>query len=137
VTLAEAVRGRLLSSPAVAALVGGGAAARIHWVKRDQGGALPAIVLTQVSRIRRDHLDGPEDMIVSRVQADCWATTHRAATTLATAVRAALIGAAEIGDVQFWRATTDGPRDLGEDTESGFLHRASLDLTLRHTAGTE
>lgn len=131
--LAEALLSRLTSDAAVTALVGD----RVHWVKRDQGGALPVIVLRRVSGQRPELLDGEEDMLTSRVQADCMAWSHAAAWALAAAARAVLLPEAGVGDMLFWRASADAPRDLGEQLPEGFVHRASVDFIIRHTAGSE
>lgn len=131
--LAQAVRDRLIAAVAVTTVVND----RIFWVQRDQGSDLPAVVLQLISRQRPELLDGEEDMLTSRVQAKCMAASHAAAWGLASAVRAALLPEAEVGDMLFWRATADGPRDLGEQTAEGFVHAASIDLILRHTAGSE
>lgn len=130
-SLAEALRVRLLDDAAVKALVGD----RVHWAKRDQGGDLPAIVLRRISGQHPDHLDGAEDMATSRIQIDCLAERYLASEALAAAARAALQGEAQVGTMLFWRASFDGPRDLGEATETGFVHRQVLDMMCRHTSG--
>ena len=130
--LSVALIARSAAAP-VAALAGD----RVTWIRRAQAGMLPAAVLTLISQVRSAHLGGADDMIVSRVQIDCYAMRHDQALTLAAAMRAALIGPAEVGGVMFWRGEQNGLRDLGEDIDGvGFVHRASLDLILRHTDDT-
>jgi hypothetical protein len=45
--------------------------------------------------------------------------------------RAAARGEVE-RDVVFWAGSVEGPRDLGEQTDTGFVHRASADLIIRY-----
>jgi hypothetical protein len=109
------------------------ASSRVTWRKREQGSPMPAVVLNVVSEARPQHLDGFDDMRTARIQADCWAQTLASAVALAEAVIADLVGDAAVGNVAFWRASVEGPRDLGEQTDSeGFLHRESVDLVLRY-----
>lgn len=114
------------------------AADRVSWRLRKQGSALPAVVLDTVSEERTQHLDGFDTMRTARVQAACLATTYGASRALAEAVIADLVGAAVVADaggddVLFWQGSVEGPRDLGEQTETeGFLHRAVVDLILRY-----
>ena len=137
--LESAVTARLKAAGAVTAITGAGAAARIHWVVFPQGTDRPRLLLTLISQPLTEHLKGPDDMIVSRVQADSEAGTYSAAKALAAAVRAALLPVGSAGSgaggVKFWRASSDGQRSLGEQLTEGFVHRMSEDFLLRHTAG--
>jgi hypothetical protein len=139
VNLESAVMARLKAAGAVTAIVGAGAAARIHWDVHPQGTARPRLLLTLISQPLREHLKGAEDMIVSRVQADSQAMSKAEAKALEKAVHAALIpvgsAGSGAGEVKFWRGSSDGPRSLGEQLTEGFVHRISEDFLLRHTAG--
>lgn len=129
----QALRQRLLDETAVAALVG----SRVDWTRRAQDGALPAVVLTLVSDPRPQHLEGFEARRQSRVQIDCLASgangkTRAEVAALREAVIAVLAPAATVGAITFGRSTFDPVRDLGEDTESGFVHRDSFDAYIWH-----
>lgn len=125
---ASALYARLTDDAPVAAVVG----TRVYWVNRPQASALPAIRLQTISDVRSENLSGYDRARVTRVQADCFAMTYGAARQLAEKVIAAVAEPETAGGVQFGRGRAEGPRDLGEDTSSGFIHRASVDLLLEH-----
>jgi hypothetical protein len=114
------------------------AGTRIHWVKRPQGEALPALVFSGVGGIEDVPLTDEADYFERRVQADCLADTHAEAWALARAVRATFKDGATIGDdpdtFDFMDCDISLPIDLGEDTPQGFVHRAGLDMVVRHGA---
>lgn len=126
---ATALRARLIAAGPVNALVG----SKVYWSIAPQAAALPYIVLQTISDERPQHLAGYNGARSPRVQCDCFATTYAAARDLAEKVIAAVATPATVGGVQFGRVKAEGPRDLGEDTSSGFIHRASLDLLVEHT----
>lgn len=130
--MGEALLERLKADAGVAAI----AATRVHWQRRPQGEDLPAVVLTVIGEDRPQHLGGFEDMATSRVQASCFAEHYGEARHLAEAVIAAVappatVVDAEDGDILFWRAGADGPRDLGDQTDTGFIYHAAVDLIVR------
>lgn len=109
------------------------AGARIHWVARPQGEDLPAVVLNTVSESRPQHLAGFDDMRTARVQASAFALKYGDARALIEAVIADLVPVAEVEDVRFWRADVEGPRDLGDQPDSGgFVHHVTADLIIRY-----
>lgn len=120
---------RLLADPGVAGLVGD----RIHWGIVPQGTPLPYVRLQVVSDPRPQHLKGYEGARTSRVQSDSFAATYAASRAIAEAQVAALTEPADHGGVRFGGIAAQGPRDLGEDGDDGFIHRASIDLLVRHT----
>lgn len=109
---------------------------RFFWGERPQGSVLPCVVLSCVGGISDDPLEGVADFAESRVQADCYAETNKEAKTLARQVTAAFRDPATEGSFEFWNADIDRPIDLGESTEKGFVHRASLNMLMRHGAET-
>ncbi len=121
-----ALRARLLAAAPITALV----AQRIYWVDRPQSGQLPTIVLQTISDGRPQHLKGFNDLRETRVQVDVFGTTYSQVRAIAEAVIAALIPANTSNGVIFNRALVDGARDLGERTETQFIHRHSLDLLI-------
>lgn len=123
----EAVLARLLASPAVTAVVGD----RIGWLLLDQGFERPALVLTLVSEVEDEHLDGISDR-VARVQADVQAYEIADLVAAVEAVRDALRPAAVIGDLSFGQAQIDGPRDRGELIGDTLLRVTSLDFLMRY-----
>lgn len=134
--LAEALIDRLTAVTAVTDI----AADRIHWGARPQGGALPTLVLVQVSSVPEETLEGEEpDLWTTRVQLEGMARTHAEAWALAKAASAALLPGATVGAGEdamgFELGERTGPRDLGEADEKGFVHRAVCDVILRHSAG--
>lgn len=120
---AAALRTRLL------ALAGGA----IHWDIVPATAELPYVRLQVISDPRPEHLKGYDAARVTRVQADCFGATHKAARALALGVIAAVAQPATEGGVTFGRSKAEGPRDLGQDATEGFIHRASADLLVEHT----
>ena len=126
---ASALFTRLSTDTGVSGLVG----TRIYWVKVPQGAALPYVRLQTISDVRPQNLGAYDSARQTRIQADCFAVTYGAARGLAEKIIAAVAAPATVGGVQFGRIKAEGPRDLGEDTDSGsFIHRASLDLLAEH-----
>jgi len=119
-----ALRARAIGDAGVAAL----ASTRVHWVQRPQAGALPAVTLTTISDPRPQHLKGFDSLRETRVQADCWATSHKQANDLAEEMIAALVPEHTGNGITFNRALVDAVRDLGEQTETIFIHRTSIDF---------
>lgn len=135
-TWEAALRRRLLADGALSALV----ADRVFWRLRQQGSALPAVVLTLISDPRPQTLKGFQGNRGSLVQFDCWAdggkdgeeNTRAEVAALREAVIAALAGPFAQDGVQFSRSMFDPVRDLGEATDTGFVHRDSFDATIWH-----
>lgn len=120
---AAAFRSRLIG------LAGG----QIFWTIVPAGKVTPFVRLQVISDARPEHLAGYDGARQSRVQADCFAATHKAARALALATIATVAAPATEGGVSFGRTRAEGPRDLGEDATEGFIHRASVDLLVEHT----
>ena len=106
------------------------AGTRVYWVDRPQASALPSVTLQIITDLRPQHLKGFDETRDTRVQIDCWAATYAAATALKEAVLAAVIPINTSNGIRFDRAIIDGERDLGERTETQFIHRASVDLVI-------
>jgi hypothetical protein len=81
------VRAVLAAAGSVTALV---PAARIEALRRTQSFAIPAITLTDITRVPFTHLRGNAGLDLSAVQIDIYAADYTNALTIATAVRAAL-----------------------------------------------
>lgn len=121
---ATALRGRL---------TGLAAGTRVYWTLVPQGTALPYIRMQTVSDPRPEHLQGYDGARQTRVQVDCFGATYAVTRALAEAVIAAVQTPTTTGGVKFGRVKAEGPRDLGEDTSNGFIHRLSLDLLAEHS----
>lgn len=80
------LRQRLKTEPGVRALCAG----RVEWLRRPQGGSLPAVTLQVITAPRGQTMTGPDRTVAARVQIDCWATSYEAAFNLAQAVDLAL-----------------------------------------------
>lgn len=104
------------------------AGTRVYWVDRPQAAALPAVTLQIISDFREQHLKGFQSIRETRVQIDCWAASYAAVAALKEAVLAAVVPENTANGIRFHRAIIDGERDLGERTETQFIHRASVDL---------
>lgn len=124
-----ALRARLKDNAAVSAIT-----TRVFWSVRDQGSALPCIVLTVVSDAMTQHMAGFDTYRATRVQVDCYAATKAASTELRATVITALVGEETKSGVRFLRAFINSVADRGEQTDAGFIHRESLDFTIWHDA---
>jgi len=122
------LRTRLKDDAGVAAIVG----TRIDWTVRPQGSSYPAVVLRTISDGRPQHMGGFQNFRETRVQIDCFAATRATASALSAAVIAAIAPAAEVSGVTFRRAFIDTVRDLGANTDTGFVHRDSIDALIWH-----
>lgn len=120
----QALRARLKAAVPVTTLVG----TRIDWGPRKQSDALPAVTLQVVSDPRPQHLKGDQPLRATRVQIDCWAGDYQTSRATADAAIAALAPEQTGNGVRFNRSLVDGDRDLGEQTDTGFIHRTSIDL---------
>jgi hypothetical protein len=123
-----ALRARLIAAASVTALVG----QRVYWVDRPQADSLPAITLQTIMEDRPQTMAGFAGLDVSTVQMDVWGTTYSQVQALKEAALAAVIGEDTSNDIRFARAFIDSIRDLGEQMETQFIHRASIDLIFHH-----
>lgn len=126
-TLLETIHGLLVANAGVTALVGS-SPARIYLQLADQGAAAPRLVLTLVTDLPENSLDGGADdrLRVATVQVDSYARGYRQAHELADAVNAVL--AALVGsDLS---ATLEIEQDLYDDETS--LHRVRQDYRVSH-----
>lgn len=126
---AAALKARFEAAGAVAGAVG----QRIYWNIVPQNAARPYVRLQVISDPHLQHLKGDEGARDTRVQCDCVAETHSAAHAIAEALIEATRLPETVGGVKFGRRTVEGPRDLGEDVPGKFIHRANLDLIIRHS----
>lgn len=136
-SLEEALRKRLQADPGPGALVGvhsedGGKS--VDWTVRRQGAPLPAYVLETITDARPQTHDGFDGIRPTRVQVSCLAANKTAAVALREAAIAALVPAGTFAGVQFDRARVDAVRDLGAQTETGFIHREAIDFIFWHKA---
>lgn len=113
-----ALRARLIG------LAGG----RVYWVTRPQAAALPAVTLQIISDLRPQHLKGFDGLRGTRVQIDCWGATYADVTALKEAVLAAIVPENKANGIRFDRAIIEGEQDLGEQTQTVFIYRASFDV---------
>lgn len=130
-TLKSALVQRLLAADPVSAIV----AQKIKWGIVPQTTALPYVRMQVISDPRPIHLKGYDGARETRVQVDCFATTSVEADALAAAIIATMLPpTAHAPGGHFGRTKALGPEDLGEDVEGkGFIHRAKVDLLVRHT----
>ncbi len=106
--------------------------ARVYWTIVPQAAALPYVRMQVVSDPRPENMGGYDGARVSRVQVDIFADTYDVARNGSETMIAALAAPGTSNGVQFGRIKAEGPRDLGEDTSTGFTHRASTDLLVEH-----
>jgi hypothetical protein len=125
-----ALRDRLIADSTVAALVG----QRIDWVERPQSNSLPAVTLQTILDARPQHMKGLQDLRPTTVQIDVWGLAYADVRAVTEAVIAALVPAATSNGIVFARGFVDRLHDLGEQTDTQFIHRTSIDLIVHHSA---
>ena len=119
-----ALRSRLLADATISGLVG----TRIDWGLRPQGKPLPAITLTLLPTPRDYHMGGAQHTQHYLVQIDCWAASYASAE----AVRQAVIAEMEPASGSFQGSFVQRDHDMPERTETGEIHRASLDFKVTY-----
>lgn len=124
----EALVQQLLANSALTNLVG----QRITWSLRDQGSALPAIVLVLVYDPPEYLMDARGGFTETVLQMDCWGRTYGEAKTVARALDAALAGLTDPFRRAFIDAFSDDAfRDDAPVSGGGStLYRTSLDVRL-------
>lgn len=124
-----ALRSRLKDDAGVAAIT-----SQVDWTVRPQASSFPAVVLTNIADQRDQHFQGFAGFRPTRVQIDCYAATKAVAVSLREAVLAAVVPAATKGGVTFLRSFVNTVLDRGDQTETGFIHRELIDLTIWRSA---
>lgn len=127
--LQSALRARLTGDAGIGAAIG----TRAHWTLVPQGTSLPYLRMQTISDPRPEHLGGYDKARTTRVQIDVFSDRYGTARQLAEAIIKAVAQPATVAGVKFGRSKAEGPRDLGEDTANGFIHRMSLDLLIEHS----
>jgi hypothetical protein len=103
---------------------------RVDWGLRPQAKDLPAIRLTLVSRARDYTMAGADGTQMYRVQADCHASTYRAAVELGDA----LIALLEPVSGSFQPSFVLLQRDVAEQLETGAVHNRSIDFQITYVS---
>lgn len=108
----------------------------IFWSVRPDGSPFPAIVLTLVYDDRSQNFEGFNAFRSSRVQIDCYALDYPTVAAMREAVISTIVPEASeaILGVRFLRAFINTVVDRGDQTDSGFVHRQLLDVTVWHDA---
>ncbi|MFZ2995949.1 tail completion protein gp17 [Sphingobium sp.] len=126
----KALRARLLGAQSVSAIVG----TKVDWLERPEGDALPAITLQVISGTLDQHMQGLQGLQFARVQLDCWGDSYAQTKSLVDAALEVVLPRGTIAGVYFRTASATMPRDLGERTDTQFIHRKQTDLTVRYSA---
>lgn len=128
--LLEAAVTMLLAQSSVTDVVG----PRVHKVKRPQGGALPALVVSSAGGAGEDlDLQDEADSAETRLQFSGFGETNSDARAAVDAATALFIGAGNVGSFLFWEGEREAPIDLGDDTPQGFVHHVARDVLIRHS----
>lgn len=116
----------LLANSALTALIG----QRLTWNTRQQGAAVPAVILTVVSNIP-DYTHDGETIGTHRVQIDCWAKTFSSAVAVGRAVDAALSGYKGGSFQGIFKDAERQSFETGAEAAERF-YRVSLDYMIWH-----
>jgi hypothetical protein len=125
-----ALRARLKADANVSTIVG----TRIDWDERPQRSAYPAIVLELASDPRPQNMGGLDAFRSTRIWINCFAITAAGKAALREAVIAAVLPEATQDDVHFRRSFINNVINRSENTETGFVHRDLVDVTIWHDA---
>lgn len=111
----EALRAKLLASPAIAAMV-----AVVAWGARPDATALPAITLSQVGAGRNYTHDGADDLTAPLIQFDYWAASQWEAVQLERLVTTEMETPSTVDGVAFGIAFLESQQDFDpEDIDGG------------------
>lgn len=122
----------LLADAPLAALV---PATRIKWVRQAQPTTAPYVTLTVISKVHEMLYEGPDAIVSTRVQIDCFALTWKSAISVARALEARLSGARFTqGSTRFEGVFLDAQRESFETdvAPEDKLFRISVDYILKH-----
>lgn len=125
-----ALRARLLAATPVTALVG----QRLYWDERPQGGQLPDVTLLLVVDNRDQHFEGFQSLQSAWLQVDVRGTSFAQKKALKEAVIAALAPADTSNGIRFERATEIRSHPANERTETQFIFRDIVEMTIHHSA---
>lgn len=112
-----------------------------HWGRRPDGRTPPDVIMLALPSTPGATFEGDQELAETRVQFDCWAADRGTARRIANWCRSAISPpamvqvvepAAEAGTTRFDRAFCDEPDDGGEQTETGYVHRARFDAMVWH-----
>ena len=119
---------QMLGDHSVFGIVG----SRITPPPRPQGEIAPAIVVRTIVDLLPPIYRGRQELIASRVQIDCWATSAEQAVALGKAVLAALAQPFSAAGQRVEGSFVLAARDDGEAITNGYIHRRILDLRVWH-----
>lgn len=117
-TMEIALRERLKADPVIIA-----AKASVEWARRER---YPEIVLTVASEPRNRFMTGRQGFIPVRIYFDVMATDAPTKVVLREAVLAVLGFGDKRSGIRFWPARDINVTDLGEQTDTQFIHRDQI-----------
>jgi hypothetical protein len=104
----------------------------VFWSVRPQGSSLPAVVLSTVDDQQDQHMQGFAVYRATRVQLDCYGVDRETVVNIRLAVLDGVVPESEVGGVSFLRSFVNTVLDRGDQTETGFIHRDLIDLSIWH-----
>lgn len=127
--LGSAIIARLKADPDIAAALDG----RVHWAYVPQGAELPYVRMIVASDVRPENLKSYDSARQTRIRLEVFGRRYGQTRAIAETIISAFSAPATTAGIQFGHSKATGPRDLGEDTPDGFIHRASFDLLVEHS----
>lgn len=124
----QALRSRLLDDANIAGEVG----TQVAWSLAPQKWKPPFIVASLISDVRDQHFKGFQVLRSSRVQVDCYGLDRASTVTIREFALAAIADGGTFDGVRFDRIADVSVRDLGANTDTGFVHRDSIDALIWH-----
>jgi len=102
--------------------------ARINWVSQPQGAGAPYVTLHTIGGAEDLTMQGPDGLLMGRVQVDCYGETAKQADDVAQAIVTRLHGYRDTGFRLVTHVATRDSREGGTN-EAERLFRVSLDFT--------
>lgn len=129
-----ALRARLLAAPVADMLWLNPETGKraVHWLKRPQGGGLPAITLEQVTGARPRTYSGLQGTTSPRIQLNVWAEAYDEAQDILDAAVAALTPRETSNDVFFDNIEFEGEGDSLERLGTTDIIHKRIDLIVWH-----
>lgn len=124
-----ALRARLLAAASVTAI----AEQHVYWDERPQGGALPDVTLLLVVDNRAQHFSGFQSLLDAWLQVDVRGLSFAQKKALKEAVIATLAPAHTGNGIKFERATEIRSHPANERTDTQFIFRDIVEMTLHYT----
>lgn len=137
-TIEEAIVRKMLATPAITALIGSGANARLYPLVTPQTAALPAIAYQKISSPKEQSHSGSSHLARSRVQFTCEAVDYAAVKALAAAVKncwnsySGVISLSTVDSLRIDGCAIDNDVDSASERQASVTPVVRIDVLIWH-----